>query len=204
MPATVNMPSGAQLEFVNPKEGVKIPAVVMNTREGCRMWWSVQQDPGHEYFNLAEVVGLGDTVIVTLEESKDKFGREFPLVIPGPTGIWPGLKDNAVYKLRLSVVCPSEPVKSYADFLITTNSPPTVKFLKVSPVKGEALRTRFIFSTDLADDFSADYPLLYKYGYRFSDQEQIHFFSTSNVDLQVTTILPAGELFFFFLCMLFD
>lgn len=75
MPATVNMPSGAQLEFVNPKEGVKIPAVVMNTREGCRMWWSVQQDPGHEYFNLAEVVGLGDTVIVTLEESKDKFGR---------------------------------------------------------------------------------------------------------------------------------
>lgn len=59
------------------------------------------------------------------------FCREFPLVIPGPTGIWPGLKDNAVYKLRLSVVCPSEPVKSYADFLITTNSPPTVKFLKV-------------------------------------------------------------------------
>jgi hypothetical protein len=57
--------------------------------------------------------------------------REFPLVIPGPTGTWPGLKDNAVYKLRLSVVCPTEPVESYTDFLITTNSPPTVKPLKV-------------------------------------------------------------------------
>jgi hypothetical protein len=59
------------------------------------------------------------------------FCREFPLVIPGPTGTWPGLKDNAVYKLRLSVVCPSEPVESYADILVTTNSPPTVKLLKV-------------------------------------------------------------------------
>jgi hypothetical protein len=75
MPAVVNIPPGAQLDFVNPKEGVTIPAVVMNTREGCRMWWSVQQEPGHEYFNLAEVVGLGDTVLVTLEEAKDKLGR---------------------------------------------------------------------------------------------------------------------------------
>jgi hypothetical protein len=75
MPAVVNMPPGAQLDYVNPKEGVTIPAVVMNTREGCRMWWSVQQEPGHEYFNLAEVVGLGDTVLVTLQEAKDKLGR---------------------------------------------------------------------------------------------------------------------------------
>jgi hypothetical protein len=57
--------------------------------------------------------------------------REFPLVIPGPTGTWPGLKDNAVYKLRLTVVCPPEPVESYTDILITTNSPPIVKPLKV-------------------------------------------------------------------------
>jgi hypothetical protein len=74
----------------------------------------------------------------------------------------------------------------------------------VTPVKGEALRTTFIFSTDSADDFSSDYPLLYKYGYRINDQEQIHFFSTSNVDLQVTTILPAGKLLVFFLYILFD
>jgi hypothetical protein len=75
MPAIVNVPAGAQLDFVNPKEGVTVPAVVMNTREGCHMWWSVQQEPGHEYFNLAEVVGLGDTVLVTLEEARDKLGR---------------------------------------------------------------------------------------------------------------------------------
>lgn len=75
MPAIVNIPPGAHLNLVNPKEGVRIPAVVMNTREGCHMWWSVRQEPGHEYFNLAEVVGLGDTVHVTLEEAKDVMGR---------------------------------------------------------------------------------------------------------------------------------
>ncbi|XP_023723547.1 uncharacterized protein LOC111873237 isoform X4 [Cryptotermes secundus] len=191
MPVVVSMPPGAQLKLVNPKEGVTVPAVVMNTREGCHMWWSVQQEPGYEYFNLAEVVGLGDTVHVTLEEAKDVMGREFPLVIPGPTGTWPGLKDNAEYKLRLSVVCPTEPVKSYTDFLITTNSPPTVKPLKVIPSEGEALRSVFLFSTDLADDSSADYPLLYKYGYQISDQEKVNVFSTSNVDLQAATILPS-------------
>jgi hypothetical protein len=74
-PVVMNMPPGARLNLVNPKEGVTIPAVVMNTREGCHMWWSVQQEPGHEYFNLAEVVGLGDTVHVTLEEAKDVMGR---------------------------------------------------------------------------------------------------------------------------------
>jgi len=36
-----------------------------------------------------------------------------------------------VYKLRLSVVCPLEPAMSYADVIIATNSPPTVKSLKV-------------------------------------------------------------------------
>jgi hypothetical protein len=66
--------------------------------------------------------------------------------------------------------------------------------MQVSPVKGEALKTRFTFSTNLADDFSTDYPLLYKYGYQTGDQEQIHLFSTSNVDLQAATILPAGKL----------
>jgi hypothetical protein len=75
IPVLVNMPPGAHLNLVNPKEGVTITAVVRNTREGCRMWWSVQQEPGHEYFNLAEVVGLGDTVHVTLEEAKDALGR---------------------------------------------------------------------------------------------------------------------------------
>jgi len=75
LPAVVNVPPGAQSNFVNPKEGVTIPAVVMNTREGCRMWWSVQQEPGYEYFNLAEVVGLGDAVLVTLQEAKDVLGR---------------------------------------------------------------------------------------------------------------------------------
>jgi hypothetical protein len=64
----------------------------------------------------------------------------------------------------------------------------------VSPAKGEALRTRFVFSTDAADDSSADYPLLYKYGYRISDQEKIRVFSTSNLDLEATTTLPAGKL----------
>ena len=66
---------------------------------------------------------------------------------------------------------------------------------QVSPAKGEALRTRFVFSTDAADDSFADYPLLYKYGYRIGDQEKVHMFSMSNVDLQVTTTLPAGKLF---------
>jgi hypothetical protein len=66
---------------------------------------------------------------------------------------------------------------------------------QVNPAKGEALRTRFVFSTDAADDSFADYPLLYKYGYRINDQEKIHMFSTSNVDLQATTTLPAGKLF---------
>lgn len=75
MPVVVSMPPGTQLKLVNPKEGVTVPAVVMNTREGCHMWWSVQQESGHEYFNLAEVVGLGDTVHVTLEEAKDVMGR---------------------------------------------------------------------------------------------------------------------------------
>jgi hypothetical protein len=70
-------------------------------------------------------------------------------------------------------------------------------------VKGEALRTRFIFSTDSADDFSADFPLLYKYGYRINDDEQIHFFSTSNTDLQATTVLPTGKPLVF-LYVLFD
>jgi hypothetical protein len=65
---------------------------------------------------------------------------------------------------------------------------------QVIPSEGEALRSRFMFSTDLADDTSADYPLLYQYGYRISDQEQINLFSTSNVDLQADTILPAGKL----------
>jgi hypothetical protein len=65
---------------------------------------------------------------------------------------------------------------------------------QVNPAKGEALRTRFVFSTDAADDSFADYPLLYKYGYRINDQEKIHVFSTSNVDLQATTTLPAGKL----------
>ena len=64
------------------------------------------------------------------------FSREFTLVIPRPTGTWPGLKDNAVYKLRLSVFCPQEgklnSSLSHADYIITTNSPPTVKPLKVS------------------------------------------------------------------------
>jgi hypothetical protein len=64
----------------------------------------------------------------------------------------------------------------------------------VIPSEGEALRSRFVFSTDLADDSFADYPLLYQYGYRISDQEQINLFSTSNVDLQTDTILPAGKL----------
>jgi hypothetical protein len=64
----------------------------------------------------------------------------------------------------------------------------------VSPAKGEALRTRFVFSTDAADDSSADYPLLYKYGYQIIDQEKIHTFSMSNVDLQAATTLPAGKL----------
>jgi hypothetical protein len=36
-----------------------------------------------------------------------------------------------MYKLRLSVVCPLEQATSYADVIITTNSPPTVKSLKV-------------------------------------------------------------------------
>ena len=65
---------------------------------------------------------------------------------------------------------------------------------QVNPTKGEALRTRFVFSTDAADDSLADYPLLYKYGYRISDQEKIHMFSMSNVDLQAATTLPAGKL----------
>jgi hypothetical protein len=64
----------------------------------------------------------------------------------------------------------------------------------VIPSEGEALRSIFMFSTDLADDNSADYPLLYKYGYRIGDQEQINPFSTSNVNLQAATILPAGKL----------
>lgn len=70
------------------------------------------------------------------------------------------------------------------------------------PSEGEALRSVFMFSTDVADDSSADYPLLYKYGYRISDQEQINIFSTSNVDLQAATILPAGKLSY--ITLLFD
>ena len=69
---------------------------------------------------------------------------------------------------------------------------------QVIPAKGEALRTRFVFSTDAADDSFADYPLLYKYGYRIGDQEKVHMFGMSNVDLQVTTTLPAGKLFLLF------
>jgi hypothetical protein len=60
-----------------------------------------------------------------------------------------------------------------------------------------------MFSTALADDNSADYPLLYKYGYRIGDQEQINLFSTSNVDLQAATILPAGKLSDIMLLVLF-
>jgi hypothetical protein len=56
-----------------------------------------------------------------------------------------------------------------------------------------------MFTTDLADDNSADYPLLYKYGYRIDDQEQINLFSTSNVALQADTILPAGKVLFYYL-----
>ncbi|KAJ4428199.1 hypothetical protein ANN_24214 [Periplaneta americana] len=241
-PALVNVPLGMQLSPVNPKVGVTVPAVVMDTREGCRMWWSVLQEPGREFLDLAEVVGLGDPVLVTLEESRDVMGslqyftprltlicpeesftrtgltcREFPLVIPGPTGTWPGLKDNAGYKLRLSVACPKQQT-SYADFLIITNSPPSVKALKVSsrglfdicyfhcpimynfiiitvqvsPEEGEALRTRFTFSTEAADDSVADLPLLYRFGYRIGEQEPSHIFSMSNVELHADTILPAA------------
>ncbi|PSN42435.1 hypothetical protein C0J52_15939 [Blattella germanica] len=180
VPPTVTSSNGGQQSYVNPKEGVTIPAVVMNTREGCRMWWSVQQEPGHEYFNLAEVVGLGDVVTVTQKEARDVTGREFPLVIPGPTGTWPGLKNSAAYKFRLSIFCPQQgklqSSLSHSDF--------------VTPVKGEALRTKFAFSTAAAEDVSTDYPLLYKYGFQISEQEQINFFSSSNEALQATTILP--------------
>jgi hypothetical protein len=73
----------------------------------------------------------------------------------------------------------------------------------VSPLKDEGLCTKFIFSTDLADDFSSDCPLPYKYGYRNSDHKHIHFFSASNVDLEVTIVLPAGKTSVF-LYMFFD
>ncbi|KAJ9573568.1 hypothetical protein L9F63_009053, partial [Diploptera punctata] len=73
VPAIVSTPLGDQINCVNPNEGVTIPAIVTNTREGCHMWWSVQQEPGHEYFSLADV-GLGDVVLVTSEEAKDPMG----------------------------------------------------------------------------------------------------------------------------------
>jgi hypothetical protein len=75
MPGIVNMPPVAELDFVNPEKGVTIPAVVMNNQEGCHVWWSVQQETGYEYFNLADIVGLGDTVLVTLEDARYKLGR---------------------------------------------------------------------------------------------------------------------------------
>ena len=73
-PALVTTAPGGQMSYVNPKVGVTIPAIVTNLREGCRMWWTVLQEPGYEYFSLNDV-GLGDVVLVTSEEAKDPMGR---------------------------------------------------------------------------------------------------------------------------------
>jgi hypothetical protein len=104
MPAIVNVPAGVQMKLVNPKEGVTIAAVVTNVREGCHMWWSVLQEPGHEYFSLAEVVGLGDTVLVTLEEANDVQGR---LVVHVHIPVWSVYENYCeVYSSVCLPVCP--------------------------------------------------------------------------------------------------
>nr|CAD7577095.1 unnamed protein product [Timema californicum] len=67
--------------------------------------------------------------------------KEFPLIVPGPIGKWPGLLGDSRYKLRLSASCPMCPntspankraVESHADVVIATNSPPAAQMLQLA------------------------------------------------------------------------
>ncbi|XP_063237705.1 uncharacterized protein LOC134539532 [Bacillus rossius redtenbacheri] len=202
-PAAVLVEPDVRLTRLDPARNATVHASVTGVRECCRLWWSVLDRPGYQYFDLAGLVGVGDTVYVTDEAMQSLARRQpprkdFPLFIPGPTGKWPGLLGDSKYKLRLTASCPVctasvGSVQSYADVVISTNSPPVTARLQVTPSEGEALLTRFTFATRSAYDSGADLPLQYRYGYWVRNSSAVHIFSTSSVELEARTLLPCTD-----------
>ncbi|CAG2062933.1 unnamed protein product, partial [Timema podura] len=180
-PPVIRILPDPRLVHVNPADNATVQAEVSGLRECCRLEWSVVEEPGYHFFDLSGLVGLGDAVTLTVDETHELEtkealdSKEFPLIVPGPIGKWPGLLGDSRYKLRLSASCPVCPntsptnkraVESHADVVIATNSPPEAQMLQVTPSEGEALLTRFTFSTRSASDSLPDFPLQYRYGYK--------------------------------------
>nr|CAD7258242.1 unnamed protein product [Timema shepardi] len=223
-PPMIRILPDPRLVHVNPADNATVQAEVSGLRECCRLAWGVVEEPGYQFFDLSGLVGLGDAITLTVDETMELEtketldSKEFPLIVPGPIGKWPGLLGDSRYKLRLSASCPMCPntspankraVESHADVVIETNSPPAAQMLqvaihrdqvKVTPSEGEALLTRFTFSTRSASDSLPDFPLLYRYGYKVGgsreprdSEDVVHVFSTSSTELEAVTFLPASE-----------
>nr|CAD7429752.1 unnamed protein product [Timema monikensis] len=213
-PPVIRILPDPRLVHVNPADNATVQAEVSGLRECCRLAWGVVEEPGYQFFDLSGLVGLGDAITLTVDETleletKETLdSKEFPLIVPGPIGKWPGLLGDSRYKLRLSASCPVCPntspankrvVESHADVVIATNSPPEAQMLQVTPSEGEALLTRFTFSTRSASDSLPDFPLLYRYGYKVGgsreprdSEDVVHVFSTSSTELEAVTFLPAS------------
>nr|CAD7412221.1 unnamed protein product [Timema poppensis] len=216
-PPMIRILPDPRLVHVNPADNATVQAEVSGLRECCRLAWGVVEEPGYQFFDLSGLVGLGDAITLTVDETMELEtketldSKEFPLIVPGPIGKWPGLLGDSRYKLRLSASCPMCPntspankraVESHADVVIATNSPPAAQMLQVTPSEGEALLTRFTFSTRSASDSLPDFPLLYRYGYKVGSSREprdsedvVHVFSTSSTELEAVTFLPASGVF---------
>lgn len=81
-----------------------------------------------------------------------------------------------------------DPIVSYVDIVLETNSPPIPQELEVYPVEGEAMQTIFNFKTSKAQDKVIDGPILYNFGYMIKDTFAI-FSSLSDV-INTNTVLP--------------
>nr|CAD7577096.1 unnamed protein product [Timema californicum] len=75
-PPMIRILPDPRLVHVNPADNATVQAEVSGLRECCRLAWGVVEEPGYQFFDLSGLVGLGDAITLTVDETMELETKE--------------------------------------------------------------------------------------------------------------------------------
>jgi REJ domain len=98
----------------------------------------------------------------------------------------------SAHQIQASVTAVSTTTSSFAEIILTANSPPTGGYMSSTPTRGDALMTKFLLSTAGWTADVTSFPLSYSFSYRLSVASQYLSLAASSLRAYTVSTLPAG------------
>ncbi|PAV56336.1 hypothetical protein WR25_21320 [Diploscapter pachys] len=178
---------------INIDDYARINGIVERAICPLEVTWSVVTDNEiTDFFDISQFLSSASTTFNNLSNMDVLVSLTIPPYLPELYPKWTGLQAGRKYRIRLSAKSPKG--KSYSDIILTTNSPPQIGIIDISPFPPVSLSSPIVLSA--GDGWTdPDLPLSYRFSvitYFDDNSTSTSSFPRSSTSFQ-TVFLPSAD-----------